>query len=81
MNTPGVPKKKIITNKIKKFSTSSHKHEIACILSLVLPPIKSLEHLSLFYFGFNVEHIFYSLLDLGLHSNDHLMVMDVLYYP
>ena len=56
MSTLGVPKKKE-----KKVDTSSNKHEIVSIFSLVLPSIKPLEHLSfiLFYFGFNVEHFFY----------------------
>jgi hypothetical protein len=57
-------------------------HEIASILSLVLHPIKPQEHLSFILFWFQCRtHLLFTLLDLGLHSNDHLMVMDVLYYP
>ena len=68
----------ITKKKLKKLNTSSHKHEITSILSLVLSLNKPLEYLSFIYFDFNVEHI-YSL-NLDLHSNHHLMVIDVIYY-
>ena len=70
------------TQKKKKLNTLSNKHEIASIFSLVLPSIKPLEHLSFILFWFQCwTLLLFSLLDLGLYSNHHLMVMDVFYYP
>ena len=48
-------------------------HEIASILSLVLPPIKLLKHLSFILFWFQCWILLFTFLDLSLHSKDHLM--------
>ena len=74
MSTLGVQKK-------KELNTLSNKQEIVNIFSLILLSIKPLEYLSFILFRFQCwTLLLFSLLDLGLYSNHHLMVMDVFYY-